>query len=321
MGLESHDYQNQDLPIFAFRTLRQGLGVVLDELAKQSGQAVNLSIPAVICPDVTFFLNVHPAVANIRYLNVDRNLLPIGELAADSEFYYHCNLFGLAPFKPTKALTKTIVDNAHGFYEPESVATATLTSARKFFGVPNGAYVRTSLEIKSRNIALEAEIPSFLLSRLIHGGPEPGYSAFVANEHELSTDTQTGMSLLSHLIMKGTDLEDAAIKRRQNFAVLHEGLGGINEFRSLLNERYLSPDFVPYSYPLLIDNGLELREHLIEKRIYTPMLWGGFDPNLPLSDWENYFTKNTVHLTVDQRYRNEEMVSIVDAIIGFFSQR
>ena len=72
----------------------------------------------------------------------------------------------------------------------------------------------------------------------------------------------------------------------------------------------------PFVYPLLVDNGEELKKKLISNRIYVATYWpvvlekeywknelGVEGP----SDWEVYLAKNLVPLPIDQRYDLSDM--------------
>ena len=67
-------------------------------------------------------------------------------------------------------------------------------------------------------------------------------------------------------------------------------------------------------YPLLLDNGVEIRKRLQQRKIYIPTLW----PNV--SDWceenetEICMAQNILPLPIDQRYGTAEMDCLLEEI-------
>ena len=64
-------------------------------------------------------------------------------------------------------------------------------------------------------------------------------------------------------------------------------------------------------YPLLLENGSEIRKHLQEQKIYIPTLWGDVFEVCRKGSLEYNYAENILPLPVDQRYGEEEMKLII----------
>jgi len=117
------------------------------------------------------------------------------------------------------------------------------------------------------------------------------------------------MSRLTQKLLSGIDYDTIAAIRRQNFNILHSHLKHSNQLKA-----DLEIEAVPMTYPLLVSDGGQLREKLIQNRIYVATYW----PNV--LKWcdekllENKLTKEIVFLPIDQRYDEVEMKSIIEVI-------
>lgn len=205
--------------------------------------------------------------------------------------------------------TKLIVDNAQAFFTNPLPDTDTFYSPRKFFGIPDGAYLYTKHRL-SEELEQDHSVEriSHLLLRCDYSA-EKGYDNFKKNENDLNNNPIRKMSKLTEKLLQSVDYEKAKKVRMDNFSFLHSRLKQINlyVFSDIQDE-------VPMVYPLMIDMP-ELRQKLIEQKIYIATYW----PNV--FEWckeesnEYYFAKNILPLPIDQRYGIEEMNKIVNLIL------
>ena len=202
----------------------------------------------------------------------DSILRPIKKLSLDYEFYsindrlepeikpaslkenyafLVVNYFGLkdaAIAKLRHLFRNLIVDNAQSFFSHPIEGVDTFYSARKFFGVPDGAYLYTNQPIGTKlEIDLSWERMEHLLMRK-DIGPESGYPAYLANEDRLRHVPIREMSELTRHLLKNIDYEEAARRRIANFKILHGSL-------SLYNHLKFDWDGsqVPMVYPFFCD--------------------------------------------------------------------
>jgi len=231
-----------------------------------------------------------------------------------SEAFLYTNYFGLkdrfvSDF--SKKCRNPIIDNSQAFFSRPIAGVDTFYSPRKFFGLPDGAYLYTNKFLKER---LEQDCSynrcEHLLRR-IDKGPEDAYKIFVKKDQFLSGLSVKAMSSLTQKLLESIDYVDVAEKRRSNFKLLHERLGKRNKLKIEFKK-----DIVPLSYPYYPGEN-NLREQLIKNRIYTAQYW----PNvIRLSNpnrLEHAYALNIVHLPISQMCVSADMKRIVNLIYRF----
>lgn len=201
-----------------------------------------------------------------------------------------------------------IVDNTQAFYAKPIAGIDSFYTCRKFFGVPDGAYLYTEKELDEE---LEQDLSydrmTFLTKR-IDLGAEAGYLAFRDLSKSLVGQPIKRMSNLTQRMMQGIEYKKAAEQRRDNYKQLHAALGKSNNLSIPLEE-----DAVPMVYPYLAPIK-DLREKLIENKVFIACYW----PNV--LEWtkddaiEYQLTCQMQPLPIDQRYGKEDMERIIDII-------
>lgn len=203
---------------------------------------------------------------------------------------------------------KLIVDNTQAFYAKPINGIDTFYTCRKFFGVPDGAYLYTD---KLLDEELEQDVSyermSFLLKR-IDLGAEAGYADFREQSHLLIGQPIKRMSKLTERLMQSIDYEKSAHTRRNNFCILHELLKKTNKNRITLDD-----NAVPMVYPYYSDKE-RLREYLINNKIFIACYWPNVLEWCQSGDWEYQLSENLVFLPIDQRYNEEAMEIILNLI-------
>ena len=247
-----------------------------------------------------------------HFYKIDVNMDPIIDFDVDDEScMLYTNYFGVKT-ATVRELCQTqknlIIDNAQAFYEAPIGGVDTFYSCRKFFGVPDGAYLFTSGE---QRIALQQDSAVNRVSHLIKAidlNIEAGYADYVRNNDVLIDNEIKEMSPFTQRVLEGIDYNYCANKRKQNFSVLHSQLGELNELKLPFAE-----DDTPMVYPLLVHQA-DLKAKLIERKIFVPTYW----PNV--YDWaapdslEYHLTKHMVSLPVDQRYNTDDMKYMADMV-------
>ena len=151
-----------------------------------------LYVPQYTCPVV--WEAIHAENCEIVYYPIDFNFMPAVEMPTN-EYILYTNYFGVCSNNIKKLFQKyplLIVDCAQSFYS-NKMGLASFNSARKFFGVPDGAYLFTD-KIVDYNKEIKL------------------------------------MSKLTESIMSGIDYINVAKTRRSNFFILHKLLCEINEW-------------------------------------------------------------------------------------------
>ena len=204
--------------------------------------------------------------------------------------------------------SRLIVDNTQAFYAKPIPGVDTFYTCRKFFGVPDGAYLYCDKEFDEETEQDYSYDRVAHLVKRIDFSAEDGFKDFRRVDDGLDNQPIRKMSKLTHRMMQGIDYEAAAQRRRANFQMLHESLGKENNI-----ELPLEDDAVPMVYPYLVPvEGL--REKLIENKIFVARYW----PNV--LDWTkpediDYLLAHQMQpLPVDQRYGVKDMKRIIDII-------
>ena len=251
--------------------------------------------------------NVH-----IEYYHIDDKFLPILDNYDNNSFIYLVNYFGLLSLKTISSFSKkynmkVILDNTHAFFMRNVPKVDTIYNCRKYFGVPDGAYLLTDLKYND-------EYPlASSMSRIKHlfGRCEDTassyYKDFVEADATLDNCDIEMMSKITHNMLKSIEYEKIRKKRISNFQVLDESL---HKFNKLSFDKDIKCN---YMYPLLIDNGNIVKKRLIENKIFVQTLWPGLN-KFDLNDFEKNIFNNLVLLPIDQRYDREDMNYIIDII-------
>jgi len=249
-----------------------------------------------------------------QFYSIDEQFRPIfdfSKIEKNSAFVY-TNYFGLCDKIVKEVHDKCInliIDNSQAFYSQPISRVDTFYSPRKFFGVPDGAYLYTDILLDYK---LETDL-SFqrfhhLLGRMDKSAEE-FFDSYKNNEEALSNQAIRQMSKITQKILSGIDYHTIAEVRIKNFNLLNSQLKNRNQLK--LN---LELGVVPMVYPFLINEGLELKKILIENCVFTATYW----PNI--LDWCNddqlefAMTKEIIYLPVDQRYGEFEMKKIIETI-------
>lgn len=295
-----------------FHTIRGALLALLKCLALEN-KRTTLWFPHFMCPSVdVVFESLQDRIVLRRY-NIRPDLKPdICELN-EGDLFYSYNVFGLSD---PETRVGAIVDNAHSYFSEPDPRQHTLYSARKFIGVPDGAYLRSQLIINPGKPFCIDDKVLFLLMRHDQGA-EKGYGAYQRWEDQIYSGEVRGMSNFSQAVLSTLDYSSIKARRVSNFGELHSHLHHLNGLAPQIDKAYARASFVPYSYPFFVENGRRLRQKLIESRVYTPALWPGLDSRDGLTEFEKDLAINTVHIPIDQRYQKSDMSKILEALNGF----
>lgn len=207
-----------------------------------------------------------------------------------------------------KVGTRLIVDNTQAFYAKPLQGIDTFYTCRKFFGVADGAYLYC-------DAVLDEEIEQdYSYDRMAHLlkridlSAEEGYTDFRRTDDGLDNQPIRRMSKLTQRMMQSIDYEATAKRRRENFMMLHEELGGENNL-----DLPLEDDAVPMVYPYLAPvKGL--REKLIANKVFVARYWPNVLDWTTKDDIEYLLAYQMQPLPIDQRYGEEEMKEIINIV-------
>ncbi len=208
-----------------------------------------------------------------------------------------------------KYVGKLIVDNTHAFYSKPLQGIDTLYSlGSKYFGVPGGGYLFTTKKI---NKEFEQDYAHAKLNHMLGRVEKPAsefFDAFQESKRGRNNQEIKFMSKMAISILSSIDYESIKIIRERNFYYLHSFLKNINEL-----ELDFSSIEGPMVYPLLIIND-NLRQTLINNKVYVPMFWKEILETKGANDFEKKISKYLLPLPIDQRYDITDMNAIVKII-------
>ena len=203
---------------------------------------------------------------------------------------------------------RLIVDNTQAFYAKPIAGIDSFYTCRKFFGVPDGAYLYTD---KLLDGVLEQDVSydrvGFLVKR-IDLGAEAGYADFQALSKTLVGQPIKSMSSLTQRLMQGVDYIGIAQQRRANYQRLHSAL-----CKSKTLSLPLDDDAVPMVYPYLA-SVKGLREKLIENKVFVARYWPNVLDWTTKDDFEYLLAYQMQPLPIDQRYGGDDMERIINII-------
>lgn len=194
-----------------------------------------------------------------------------------------------------------IVDEVMAFYRKPIDDLDTIYSCRKFFGVSDGAYLATTARIGRELPRDESwDKMSFVLGRFERPASE-FYAQSSSNNVRFRTQEIRTMSPITQNLMRAIDYDYTIEQRKRNYAYLRRELDDINQLS-------LTDAQGPFMYPLLLDNGRELRKPLQQQKLYIPMLW---DHAADAPGVAGLFANDILPLPVDQRYDEGDMEYMV----------
>lgn len=230
----------------------------------------------------------------------------------DGEALMYVNYFGVKDNYVAQLAERygqrLIVDNTQAFFNRPVPGIDTFYSCRKFFGVPDGAYLYTTAQV---DVDMEQDISfermEFLCKR-IDIGAEAGYRDFRAESEGLVGQPVKIMSRLTQRLMQAIDYEASAHRRRENYEQLDQALRDSN-----LLHFELGADSVPMVYPYMAKRE-GLRKHLIDNKVFVAQYWPDVLKWTNEGDWEHRITLQLLPLPIDQRYGSNDMERILSLL-------
>ena len=127
------------------------------------------------------------------------------------------------------------------------------------------------------------------------------------------------VSWASEILLDAADRKAMSQRRQQNWARLAAALRNVSGWETVFRPLYvtLAADTVPLTFPLRVDAQRRdpLRSHLASQRIFCPIHWPvGELPHGAAAD----LAGSMLSLPIDQRYDDDDMDSMAQAISNFF---
>lgn len=241
-------------------------------------------------------------------------LVPRLPAVEEHELVLLVNYFGLTGCQVETAAKQLpgqcIVDATTALYTPPLPGVPTFYSPRKFCGVADGGVASAPwpLEHLPAESGTSTAHSLHLLQR-IESGAHAALPASEQAEAALSAPPRR-MSPLTRALLRSIDFHAAAAARLKNYTVLHHALGGLNRL-SLPDP----PPAAPMCYPFV--SGIPgLRDTLIDAGIALPLYWPEVLETTGFDDIENSLVRQLLPLPLDQRYRENDMLRMIQLILG-----
>lgn len=303
-GLDEYSGSEYYKDLVSLNTARNALLYVL-----KARKIAKLYVPYYLCDTVSEICKKYNY--DFEYYHTDENFRPVFEKVLNKdEYLYVVNYFGQISNEEAVSLKakygNIIFDNVQAFFQKPVQGINTIYSCRKFFGVPDGAYLST-------DVFLDEELPvDFSADRMKHilGRYEKTaseyYGDFQQNDESFYELELKQMSRLTHNLLKAVDYDRIKNQRTENFNYLYEKLGKKNKLNLIKVEG-------AYCYPFYCGNGMQIKKKLAAEKIFIPTLW----PNVLDMDvqLEKEYSENILLIPCDQRYGVEEMKYISESIM------
>ena len=248
-----------------------------------------------------------------EYYHINSLLDPVFDKKIESsEAFLYTNYFGLKQdtvLYLSRFYPNLIVDNAQAFFAKPIEGVDTFYSARKFFGVPDGAYLYTTA-------LLDIDFPiynpidnmNYLIGRITDSA-EGYYKDFQESEKRMSNQEIHRMSVLSDKILSSLDYVSIIERRRFNYHLLYSALTAFNKFDFSISEN----QNVPLIYPFYTSKA-GLRQQLILEHVYVPQYWQNVVNKIDAKCLEYSIANNMIALPIDQRYDEKTMNILIEKI-------
>lgn len=295
----SHPYHTDMVEL---NTARNALIYLIDTKKIQK-----VFLPYFLCDSVSNILRKHSIA--FEYYHIDNNFLPVKKnKMKQHEYMYIVNYYGQLSNERLLSLQgqyeNIIVDNVQAFFQEPINEVDTIYSCRKFFGLPDGAYLSTNSLMKDQ---LDDDQSS---DRMIHilgryeGKASDYYEYFQKNDKSFKELPLKRMSKLTRNILGAIDYNRTIQARNRNYKYLQVEFGPANQLDLTTPEG-------PYAYPYYVENGREIRKKLAQRSIYIPTLWPNVLKENTEDSLEYNFAENILPLPCDQRYDLEDMDRLI----------
>jgi hypothetical protein len=251
---------------------------------------------------------------DFEFYHIDESFRPVFdfEKVKTAEVFVYNNYFGICDTQVSDVAAKCknlVVDNSQAFFSMPLSGVDTFYSPRKFFGLPDGAYLYTD---KILHVQFEKDFSfdrcEHLLGR-IDSDAETHFHTYKENSKRLDNQPIREMSNLTRRLLSSIDYKAVADKRKRNFKHLHNELSRKNKLQINVGNTE-----VPMIYPFLIDNGANMKGKLIKNKVFVATYWPNVLGWVEEYNFESYLTKNLITLPVDQRIELNDLTKILNQL-------
>ena len=278
------------------------------DLVKAEYNPQRIHVPVYCCHSIKHSLS-RLRIEMVEYeLLEDFSIKDVDKIPRD-EWVLLLNYWGLFEHKIqfySKRFPKVIIDNSQAFFAPLTKDQIAFNSARKFFGVPNGAFVS--------GISIDFELKAQSNQNINHlerkdSNPDAAFKSFRLAEKEIAQSEISRMSRLTEIILSQKNFKKIQQIRQSNFDELDNCLKTLNLFSFNRNDQ------TPLCYPFMVKNAHRIRRRLIEDGVFTPLYWPEVEAQSHRNSFEFKLSHQIINLPIDQRYSLSDMHIITDRLI------
>lgn len=195
---------------------------------------------------------------------------------------------------------------------------ATIASARKWAALPEGGLLKTGLTVpKARTDERFATLRRAAMEekgQYLESGEPELKEDFLSKLHQADelldeSGEPIAMSESSRAELIKLDFEKVLSKRRANVKALERELAGLNIKTLTHGERTAG-----LYYPILVENRNDVQRALAQKSIYCPAIWPVPEEALGVCQNAERTAEHILAIPCDQRYSENDMVHIAQAI-------
>lgn len=269
----------------------------------------------VFVPHYTCDATYHPFQRkgiSLEFYEIGENLEPLSLPQLKSgEYFLYTNYFGVK-----EAYTQTLVqhfgarllvDNTHCFFHRGYPGVWSFTSARKHFGIPDGAYLYPGKALSINFTRFEGITLSPYLNRLL-GNQVLAFEQYQAHEASLNCDIY-GISVYTESVLGNVDFEKVQQRRIANFNYLQERLQGLNRLGTMESTS-------PFCYPFWPKVPISHRDFHNEQ-IFVPSYWKEIQNRITNENaFSVAFSAGLLPLPLDHRYGTDDMDRMIEIIFS-----
>lgn len=254
-----------------------------------------------------------------EFYAIDDQLHPIRlpQNPENDEWLVWTNFFGLLAnrLEPLAEVWggRILVDNTHAFFEAHEPGLWSFTSARKYFGVSDGAYC-----YRPDGDATPPEVERLLPASAHHlvarytRAAEDAFGLYQTAESALDCSLQR-ISVFTERVMAGVDMESVQAARACNLEILVERLAEYNIFAPANFVQAESAFCYPFLPPASIP-----RSSLFAQKLFIPTFW----PDIERREEDGFhlerkLSKDLLPLPIDHRYQSEDMLRLATALLEY----
>lgn len=285
----------------------------LDNVIRRLGIG-KIYIPYYYCPSTIEVIK--KTGIDVRFYHIGIDLMPVELPDENNSIVLLVDYFGIKSEQVNRQAysfcnAEVIIDRAHGFFNKPIIAEQVhnLYSAKKFFGVPDGAYLVSKVAMQGRVTPTKANGYAGYLLTAYEEGTNAVYEKKRETDMKIAADYNC-MSMLSLGLLKNVDYGRVEDQRKINYKQLNEAFNDVNRLD-------LPKSCAAYQFPLLLPGrGRKIKRKLIAEHIFVSTLWSGIDLTENGNTFELEMMNDAVFLPMDQRYDAED----IEYITGYVKE-